>query len=302
MLEAQQKTAITFAFNAAMEDAAIMAIFTLLKYGDIPNDVDILAFVDDDVLVKRFEGFSRLTVRKAKTTFTAQPLTAYHDADFMRGCSLSANSLDALYAEGYTRVLWLDVDIFIRKSIRKLLEVDLGEYCFGACKDFHGDMGTLAEHDGDWPYKLSSNFKGYYFNAGIMVFNLQDFYQQYQLKTGGLTRILYENGKTYRFMDQCLFNSLIEEFYTLPQKYNWFPDWYTVQRDNPTESHRNHVLNDDVAIVHFVGPWKPWKGPIPESPVKYQLRIKEYFRLTRPIHGILSRWWWHNVRENLPKP
>lgn len=294
--------AIVMAFNRAMEDAACCALFTLLNHGDLPEGTEIFAFIDKDVAYDKIKGFKGVTVRLLDMDYEpGDPLTNYHDKNFPRGASLMTQALDELHHQGYNRVMWLDADTFVRTSIRKLLEVDLGEFTMGACRDFHGDQATLKEHDVDWDYKTGKNFKGYYFNTGVMVFDLQRFYKQYNLDVDGLEGLIVKNGHRYRFMDQCMLNELVEEQYVLPQKYNWFPDWYTEQRDNPLEWHKSHIFNQDAAIIHFVGPWKPWKDPIPESPVKYQLRVKEYFRLTRPIHGILSRWWWHNVRANLPQ-
>ncbi|MGL6312732.1 glycosyltransferase family 8 protein [Vibrio sp. WXL103] len=292
------KYTIACAFNKNMQDASIIALYSLFKNGSLPESTEVIAYVDSDVDKSKF-NFLDINIRDVNIEReTNDPHAHYHDKEFIRGASLAAPAIDDLYREGRDRVVWIDMDIFIRKSVQNLITVDLGEHSFAACRDFHFSMNPQLSIDYDFEYKTKDMFEGYYFNSGIMVFDLQQFYIDHVLpEFECLTDIIIKSGHEFRFMDQCMFNSLICDFYTLPQKYNWFPDWFLDGRRNKESYDRRH-LAEDAAIIHFVGAYKPWKLKVPEGHVKQQMRIDEYYQLINQISSHLEHAFITQVREN----
>lgn len=289
---------IVVAFNAAMEDAAIVALHSLFKNGNLQQPSQVVAFVDEDVNKERFKEFP-ITVREVDMEDKGYaPIRQQHDADFMRGASLALRAYDTLYDEGFDRVVWLDVDVMVLGSVDELLRFNLGETPIAACKDYQGDMLTVLRNDPDLVYKSGDLFGNIYFNTGIMAIDLQKFYTHPKIHEVGLVGLYNELGHNFAFMDQCLFNVLVDYPTVLPQKFNWFPDWNVGIKDNREEIQSKHISNQDVRVVHFVGHLKPWVKEEAVWWLREQQRIGTYVGLVEEIADKLTPSFVETVKTN----
>ena len=103
--------------------------------------------------------------------------------------SLMRITLSKLLPE-YDKVLWLDCDTIVEHDISELWDIDLTGYYFGAVKQFS---------DG----RLGQFLKGDYFNAGVLLCNLE------KLRDGMDDKIISAlQEKEYEFLEQDCLNEL----------------------------------------------------------------------------------------------
>ncbi|WP_263063106.1 glycosyltransferase family 8 protein [Dickeya dadantii] len=145
-----------------------------------------------------------------------------------------------LYRLGVARALYLDSDIIIQRSPRPLLNMDMSIYPLAARTEQTTPLigRAIQLHD------IPSNR---YFNAGILLFNLQH-PAAYQVIEQAIAYSEHAEEKLL-FLDQCALNKAVRGLYiAMSENYNWFV--------RPTASAR--ADHHQAAIVHFVGTPKPW--------------------------------------------
>lgn len=155
-----------------------------------------------------------------------------------------------------SRVLFLDADMVIRKSIRPLWETNLDEYTHAA---------TIAAGMDDYPAEIGLPQNSFYFNAGMMLINLQA-WRKHRVFERGCDLISHE-ARRLKWWDQDVLNLLLHNsWYPLDLTWNAQPFvysdslsaeysyWDRYQKFNYWEA------KSDPAVVHFVGGGnaKPW--------------------------------------------
>ena len=114
------------------------------------------------------------------------------------------------------KILYLDVDLIIQKSIRGLFEIEMGDYYFAACRDFMEPELIPSKRE------LFGRYDDLrYFNAGVMLWNLK--------KIRGIVRFedLIHAGEELNFnlpcVDQEILNYLYydKNIYLDPEEYNY---------------------------------------------------------------------------------
>ena len=143
------------------------------------------------------------------------------------------------------KVLYLDVDIIIRGSIRDLYDTDITEYVAAVCLDV--DNPVLIEKKREL-FHRSDDMR--YFNAGVMLWNMERLRASYRFDD--FLRAAEELGYELQFADQEILNYLLYDkvVYCSHKKYN-----YITRRDE-----RISDLADDEAIVlHYAG-CNPWQN------------------------------------------
>jgi lipopolysaccharide biosynthesis glycosyltransferase len=153
--------------------------------------------------------------------------------------------------------------------LRPLYDVDISDACAAVVEDVVSTRGNKKTYD-----KLCSNLGvNRYFNAGVLLLNLK------KLRDDGVEGKCFAFIENERdrivFWDQCVLN------YVLKNKVLFLADVYNFQY-NPRHHDMDKIYNsrkDDVVIVHFVGPLKPWDdgflGSVKEEYVCY---YPVYFR------------------------
>ena len=152
-----------------------------------------------------------------------------------------------------SKVLYLDCDIIIKKSLKPLFETDLGNNFFGMVKD--------AESEKEAKRLGLKN----YFNAGVMLINL-DLWRKENLEEK-LFKYSKENIDKILWQDQDVINLVCSErIKELKNEWNFqfflydFMDYQGLVKELK-----------DASILHFAGRFKPWIEPF-EHPV-----LEEYY-------------------------
>jgi lipopolysaccharide biosynthesis glycosyltransferase len=150
------------------------------------------------------------------------------------------------------KVIYLDCDIIVLKSLSELYSVDISNYVIAA------QPAVLAD-----PAKTFSFYKsqmdrlglqvlneGFYFNSGVIYMNLEKIRNEKIEKD--FFKYLKENSQEIQFADQDTLNVVLQgKCLALDSKFNFVP--------NP-KYHNNEfckTLPTDIAILHFAGA-KPW--------------------------------------------
>ena len=106
------------------------------------------------------------------------------------------------------RILCLDVDLVIQKSLQGLYNTDLGDHVFAVCEDIFGKINGF--HEGN-KRRLGIPTEGNYFNAGVMLVNVK------ALRAGNeVEKILanvYQNYEHYEYNDQDVLNEMYQDNY-----------------------------------------------------------------------------------------
>lgn len=171
------------------------------------------------------------------------------------------------------KLIYLDVDLVVRRDVAPLYDVDLGPNLVGAVRDYFAVKDLLANPDGAWARQLGlADFSGY-FNSGVMVLNLAKMRDENFNQTwlNHLQRI-----KTPRLHDQDILNSCCQG------RVKYLPSAWNCQAWN--EELGGPLDNEDLPgvwleeydegkirphIIHYLSRHKPWQVP--------QVPLAEYF-------------------------
>lgn len=144
------------------------------------------------------------------------------------------------------RVLWLDVDIIIKKSLRSFYDQDFEDKLLLVCRSINPNPGILLE-------KLQCPVGTVYFNAGVILFNLKKIREQYTVQDYYAYFAAHKNGITW--LDQDILNGM----YALKTK---IADErvYNRQMFANTQFSEEELkeIREKTAVIHYIGDKKPW--------------------------------------------
>ena len=131
--------------------------------------------------------------------------------------------LSKLLPETIEKVIYLDCDVLVLGSFKKLWEINLENYSFAGVPDV-----ITVNHKSSIDIPLHCK----YFNSGMLLMNLKKFRDEKSLikveefmKTYIKRKIKYGN-------DQAVINALFyKDFYTLPPKYNCITPFYLMKSE-----------------------------------------------------------------------
>ena len=153
------------------------------------------------------------------------------------------------------KILYLDADIIVRRSLMDLWNTELRDRAFAAVEDAFWDPKL------DY-VPLPPDVK--YFNSGVMLINL-DYWRQNNVYERAIA-FIRDNPDKVNYVDQDALNAiLINQWINLPAVWN---DMARSTLHVPAVRNK-HV--EDPAILHFVGPYKPWMWSC-KHPFKYEYR------------------------------
>lgn len=166
--------------------------------------------------------------------------------------------LDVFVDKRIEKLLYLDIDILVKRDINELFELEFDEV-LAACLASPKSM-ALGEH--------LTNFSGEYFNSGVLLIDMNKW------RDRALSKELVQvtRGKTFPFLDQDALNLVFQKnWMKINRKYNWFHDATKRQID----------INEwpEPSIVHFVGR-KPWKVC---DETEYVVEYRKLFEKTRTL-------------------
>jgi len=234
------------------------------------------------LIVLHSGGISENSVRKMEASCRQKEnfvLHFYHvgeflqENDFFVDKHLSIETYFRLFIQDiltfYDKVLYLDCDLVVQRDISDLYHINLDGKYLAAVRDI--------DYIGCW--KLDSERKCYtnkvlglktgldYFQAGVLVLNLQELRKHYSVKI--LTEIAI--AKQWQFHDQDVLNYICRgKVYYLPQQWNVVMNWKEVDRERMAILRQTPKLLFDEYIasrrnpyiVHYAGYQKPWNVAI----------------------------------------
>lgn len=188
----------------------------------------------------------------------------------------------SLLPERIERILYLDVDMIVKGSIKELYETELGNVPFAVCEDIYGIINGFHEANKK-RLGIPKNYS--YFNAGVMLYNLK-----WLRKTNAVEQMLeniYQNYERYEYNDQDVMNEMYYDslIYVGWDQYNCPPVWCYINKDRLAEGvlqfadynvmrelvktpegmmqkYQNvtRQIYDNAKIIHYLGKTKPWSA------------------------------------------
>lgn len=173
--------------------------------------------------------------------------------------------------ESVHRILYLDPDIVINKSLSELYNCDMqGNIIAGGTHLF--TLMKAVNH-----IRLGLKKKNCYINAGVLLIDLDEWRKFIDLKT--IFAFITKNTKKLFLADQDVINCLFKDriLHIDERKYNIDEKTFSVYSLPFAGSRRinDEWVRSNSAIIHFNGRQKPWRGN------KYKGHLGEYFEKFR---------------------
>ncbi len=181
-------------------------------------------------------------------------MTKYNLSRFPNLSYYSLNTFSRYFipwiAPNLKKVIYLDVDIVVKKDIIELYNQDLENYSIAAMpEDFLNYSKNLLKNEVYPEYNIESN----YFNAGVLLLDIPKLIQfNFTEKALKLTKELSDK---LRCADQDILNILFENNYKkLNLKFDFFPDYLPeYKKENPQFTLIEPTIIRYIAI-------KPWNA------------------------------------------
>ncbi len=155
-----------------------------------------------------------------------------------------------LILHDYKKVLYMDVDIIVRRDITELYQQNMDNFPIAAVlEDFYeGNYTYLKQYI--WP-KYTAGDR--YFNSGVLLMDIQKLNKMnFTEKAIQLTCQIYDRLNT---ADQDIFNILFENnFKILDYRFNYMPDHITFLKEKHPE-----ITSINPVVLHYTAR-KPWKA------------------------------------------
>lgn len=252
-----------FCFDEKVFEPACVAIASLLDSKKTNEHFDIYCIVDKGSIDRKSEleaivfcrdNNSRIHVMEAPDCFEG----AYE----VRGISRATYTRLLVHRilPQIDKILYSDVDVLFRGSLKELWETDIKDVYFAAVKgtnNFKNKWEKYQEYD---YYNEICSLKGQYVNAGILLMNLA-----YIRESGIENEWLERAKKQYEYQDQDILNIACKnKIIHLPLKYNlaaylipkWFKKYYVQNiycKAEAKKAYRNPI------VLHYAGE-KPWNN------------------------------------------
>ncbi len=139
------------------------------------------------------------------------------------------------------KIIYLDVDVEVVGSLNEMWNIDIEGYYLGAALD------TIVYKDKEHKEKIGINSDSDYFNAGVLILNLEEFRKNNLMKI--LVKSSIDNQNKFSFGDQDALNvTSVNKFKVIDRKYNFRA---TLLRDIYTTEDLKGIENS--IIKHYVG-------------------------------------------------
>lgn len=189
--------------------------------------------------------------------------------------------IEKLLPEDVDRVIYLDCDIVVRKSLWPLWNTDLDDYALAAVYQ-HNEWAYSNNSFGRLDY--SSNYG--YFNAGVLLINLT--YWKVNDITSNLMEFIKNKYNAIRSHDQDVLNAVLHhKTKALSCNWNMLAVFFMKKKIFNTFTFPKHAdienlesITKDPAVIHFAARPKPWEYAC-NHVFKY-----EYFKYLKYTHWI----------------
>jgi hypothetical protein len=264
---------IVFSVNNDFISYLIVAIRTLASNNSYPININVIY----TQLSKK--NISRIDLLCKKNDYKL----ILHKID--RSVFINAPEMGHLKLETYYRLsipklikeksaLYLDCDIYINSNIKELFELNIDNYAIAAVED--PSYQPIK--------KLKMNPSSVYFNAGILLLNL-DFWRENNISEKVIDYAI-NNIEIISYADQCALNAIIDgNFLPLDKYYNFQSGHIDLINENVLEELNNSK------IIHFTGAHKPthylsthpfkdeYLSEFKKTPQYFKFRLKNAIRI-----------------------
>ncbi len=159
--------------------------------------------------------------------------------------------MGSLLPTNISRLIYLDCDVFVRKSLYNLFSVDLGNNLLGGVEDF-GVMNLARQNKHSWPWHEYS-----YINSGVLLVDLARWRKENAEQQ--LLAYLQNPPAPLQFEDQDAINFVFrKQIKILSCKWNGQMYWLTYAWNKYPEIKKYRNLLNTCPVVHFATPAKPW--------------------------------------------
>ena len=196
--------------------------------------------------------------------------------------------VDKLLPSYVNKVIYLDCDIIIRKSIVDLWKINIEGNAIAAVSQFPTDNECLR-------LKYDPSYS--YFNAGVLLINL-DYWRKNNISEK-LINCLIVNYDSIKYHDQDALNFVLHSRIILSPKWNMLYPYFIFGRENIKDLKFNwNELNiaefiakltkekKDPTIIHYSSKPKPWEEycyhPWRNEYYKYALKSTNYKNIFKP--------------------
>ena len=167
----------------------------------------------------------------------------------------------------YDKILYMDSDMVVTADVAELYDTDVNGYLLAACRDadtaglYNGFEPKKKEYT-DKVLKLKNPYE--YFQAGVLLMNLEEFRKQYDVK-----EILeFAASEDWQLLDQDILNKLCEDKVKyVDMSWNVMVDYGKIRinqiiRLAPQWLNKLYMeARKAPKIIHYAGPEKPWIYP-----------------------------------------
>jgi lipopolysaccharide biosynthesis glycosyltransferase len=238
----QEKISIALSSDKNYLEYSKILISSFLVNISLKSRVDFFLFTFDEIDDFQLEDITVKVIKLPKSLTNGLILNKH----LVQETYIRFYIPDILNSIGYTKTIYLDVDMIVLKNIDSILEEAL-------------NVNTIKMVDAfDENLALNLDIPRYY-NAGLLIINL-DWWVDNRVQ---LDLVKYANDKLLQkiilYSDQCIINKLL---------YN------SVEELNFTYNAHGSLSNqDNIHIVHFSGSRKPWHLSY-NGPYKKEYRSK----------------------------
>jgi lipopolysaccharide biosynthesis glycosyltransferase len=225
--------------------AAVCLRSVAAHLGQPPTAVHVVAeglSIDDAVLLKRQFPHAPVRIVAAESPITA--FGAHADAAHATPAQFLKCLAPRILDEAENRLLYLDVDTVVLDDLSRLAQTDLDGSVAGFVRDRFVTSNVLDP--GDHPY----------YNAGVFVTD-RDRWNANRI-TEDIVATVSARAGILRYGDQDALNKSLRGA-ILPLDGRW--NFMLSEREKVDPTKRISDRTEDVAVLHFCGPVKPWKTP-----------------------------------------
>lgn len=157
-----------------------------------------------------------------------------------------------LLPDSVDKIIYLDADIIVTRSIREMWEIDIKKYALGVVQDIWAPNQQVYDRLG------LENDKNY-FNSGSMLLNLK-YWREHKLSAKYM-QYIKENFEKLWFNDQDTLNGvLFDQKLMLPVTYNFQVLFLKKSLfDEMTDEQKKDILaTTNPLIMHYSASTKPW--------------------------------------------
>jgi len=211
--------------------------------------IEVLSFENKDKLIQLSKRYGQ-NLRFYSVDTSKLKNVKYRAKNPLSSAAYYRILLNSILPKTINKVLYLDCDLLVLKSVRDIFDINLEGYALAAVRD-QENLPVNDEHR----LQLNLPYKCTYFCSGVMLINLEH-WRKYGVEEKLIEFACRE--RTVYFHDQDALNYLFwNRWFELSPKWNRFNlVAYNKKNFGTYEDEYDYIYNP--SILHFASPAKPW--------------------------------------------